>query len=122
MPCARRSIAAVRKDELMKLRYCTRCVMPDTKPDLILDDEGVCNACRAYENRKAVDWDARKRELLTVIDKYSDSTSSKWDCVVPVSGGKDSTYQVVRMMQLGLNPLCITSTTCDLSDIGRKNI
>lgn len=106
----------------MKLRYCSRCVMPDTKPDLILDAEGVCNACRSYENRKTVDWDARKQELFTVVDKYRDRTGSKWDCVVPVSGGKDSTFQVVRMKQLGLNPLCITATTCDLSDIGRKNI
>jgi len=39
-----------------------------------------------------------------------------------VSGGKDSTYQVIRMLQLGLNPLCVTSTTCDLAEIGRKNI
>jgi N-acetyl sugar amidotransferase len=96
--------------------------MPDTKPDLSLDEEGVCNACRSYEHRKAVDWDGRRRELLQVVDKYRDRTGSKWDCVVPVSGGKDSTYQVIRMRQLGLNPLCITATTCDLSDIGRKNI
>jgi len=41
---------------------------------------------------------------------------------VPVSGGKDSTTQVIRMIQLGMNPLCVTATTCDLSDIGRKNI
>lgn len=106
----------------MILHYCTRCVMPDTKPDLILDAEGVCNACRSYENRKTIDWDARRQELMTIVDKYRSKTGSKWDCIVPVSGGKDSTFQVVRMRQLGLNPLCITATTCDLSDIGRKNI
>jgi len=65
------------------LKYCTRCVMPNTKPGLQLDAEGVCNACRSYERRKD---------------------------------------QVVRMLQFGMNPLCVTSTTCDLSDIGRKNI
>ena len=43
------------------MRYCTRCVMPDTKPDLSFDDQGVCNACRNYESRKAVDWEARGR-------------------------------------------------------------
>lgn len=104
------------------LKYCVRCVMPDTKPDLHLDEEGVCNACRSYEQRKEVDWDARKKELLHVLERYRRHDGSNWDCIVPVSGGKDSTYQVVRMMQLGLNPLCVTSTTCDLSDIGRKNI
>jgi N-acetyl sugar amidotransferase len=96
--------------------------MPDTKPDLRLDDQFVCNACRSYEARKEVDWDARYKELVQVLEKYRHRDGSNWDCIVPVSGGKDSTYQVVKMLQLGLNPLCVTSTTCDLSDIGRLNI
>lgn len=104
------------------LRYCTRCVMPDTKPDLMLDHEGVCNACRSYEKRREVDWDERKKELISVLEKYRQRDGKNWDCIVPVSGGKDSTYQVVRMLQLGLNPLCVTATTCDLSVLGRKNI
>lgn len=104
------------------LTYCKKCVMPDTKPDLHLDDEGVCNACRSYEQREQVDWEQRSRELDKVLAKYRRPDGDNWDCIVPVSGGKDSTYQVVRMLQHGLNPLCVTSTTCDLSDIGRKNI
>lgn len=104
------------------LTYCKHCVMPDTKPDLHLDEHGVCNACRSYEARKAVDWDARYLDLLKVLEKYRRPDGSHWDCIVPVSGGKDSTYQVVRMLQLGLNPLCVTSSTCDLSPLGRANI
>jgi len=104
------------------LNYCKKCVMPDTKPDLHLDEEGVCNACRSYENRKYIDWERRKVELLQILEKYRSKDSSNWDCIIPVSGGKDSTYQVIRMLQLGMNPLCVTSTTCDLSEIGRKNI
>ncbi len=104
------------------MRYCTRCVMPETKPDLYLDDEGVCNACRSYEKRKQIDWEARRRELIELLARYRDASGGNWDCIVPVSGGKDSTYQVVRMLQLGLNPLCVTATTCDLSETGRKNI
>ncbi|EFA68574.1 Putative flagellin modification protein, PseA [Cylindrospermopsis raciborskii CS-505] len=96
--------------------------MPSTKPDLFLDDEGVCNACRSYERRREVDWDARYKELIVLLDKYCSRDGTNWDCIVPVSGGKDSTYQVVRILQLGLNPLCVTSTTCDLSPIGRRNI
>jgi N-acetyl sugar amidotransferase len=103
------------------LKYCVRCVMPHTKPDLRLDGEGVCNACRAYERRKDVDWDVRRAELLNLLEKYR-RHGAHWDCIVPVSGGKDSTYQVIRMLQLGLNPLCVTATTCDLSAIGRENI
>ncbi|WP_071985365.1 N-acetyl sugar amidotransferase [Cylindrospermopsis raciborskii] len=104
------------------LTYCKLCVMPSTKPDLFLDDEGVCNACRSYERRREVDWDARYKELIVLLDKYCSRDGTNWDCIVPVSGGKDSTYQVVRILQLGLNPLCVTSTTCDLSPIGRRNI
>jgi N-acetyl sugar amidotransferase len=104
------------------LTYCKRCIMPDTKPDLRLDEQGICNACRSFERRKDVDWDARYTELLEVLKKYRRPKGDHWECIVPVSGGKDSTYQVIRMLQLGLNPLCVTSTTCDLSEIGRKNI
>ena len=103
------------------LKYCVRCVMPHTKPDLQIDNEGVCNACRAIEKRKEIDWDQRKTELLDLLARHR-RNGSNWDCIVPVSGGKDSTYQVIRMLQLGLNPLCVTSHTCDLSDIGRANI
>lgn len=104
------------------LTYCKHCVMPSTKPDLRLDEDGVCNACRSYENRKDVNWNARHNELLQVLEKYRVGSRSNWDCIVPVSGGKDSTYQVVRVLQLGLNPLCVTSSTCDLSNLGRQNL
>jgi N-acetyl sugar amidotransferase len=104
------------------LKYCKKCVMPDTKPDLFFDNDGVCNACRSYENRINVDWAKRYQELEQILDRYKNPSGSNWDCIVPVSGGKDSTYQVIRVLQLGLNPLCVTSTTCDLSEIGRKNL
>jgi N-acetyl sugar amidotransferase len=104
------------------LTYCKHCVMPSTKPDLQFDAEGVCSACRSYEQRATVDWAARREEFLAVTKRYRRGDSSGWDCIVPVSGGKDSTYQLVRVLQHGLNPLCVTATTCDLSDIGRRNI
>ena len=104
------------------MKYCTRCVMPDTKPDLFLDEEGVCNACRSFEKRKEINWETRKNEFFNVVDKYRSKDSSNWDCIIPVSGGKDSTFQVLKILQLGLNPLCVTATTCHLSEIGRKNI
>ncbi len=102
------------------IRYCTSCVMPETKPDLHIDESGVCSACRSFESRADVNWDKRRAELLDLVERYR--SKDGWDCIVPVSGGKDSTYQVIRMLQLGLNPLCVTATTCDLSDIGRRNI
>lgn len=104
------------------LTYCKKCLMPDTKPDLYLDGEGFCNACRSYEKRRDTDWDSRKIELIDILDRYRSKDGSNWDCIVPVSGGKDSTYQVLKMLELGMNPLCVTATTCDLTEIGRRNI
>jgi len=104
------------------IRYCKRCVMPETKPDLYIDEEGICIACRNHEIRPEIDWEQRRQDLLQILERYRKKDSSNWDCIIPVSGGKDSTYQVVRMLQLGMNPLCITATTCHLSDIGRQNI
>lgn len=104
------------------LIYCKKCLMPSTKPDLYLDIEGICNACRAYEARKEVDWVARKKELAIILNKYRNQSGENYDCIVPVSGGKDSTFQVIQVLQLGLKPLCVTASTCDLTEVGRKNI
>jgi hypothetical protein len=87
------------------IRYCTRCLMPETKPDLYIDEEGVCNACRSFEQRQEVNWSKRKEELLVVLDRYRSKNGSNYDCIVPVSGGKDSHYQVIRMLELGMNPI-----------------
>ena len=104
------------------IRYCTRCVMPETKPDLQMDQQGVCSACRYLESRKAVDWDARKKEFLNLVEKYRSKNQSNYDCIVPVSGGKDSTFQVYKMLELGLNPLVVTALTCKQTDLGRRNL
>ena len=104
------------------IRYCRRCVMPDTKPDILFDEEGVCSACRHFELRTDTDWDARMAEFMTIVERYRSHDASNYDCIVPVSGGKDSTYQTVRMLELGLNPLCVTATTDLLTPIGRRNL
>ena len=104
------------------IRYCRRCVMPETKPDLHIDESGGCSACRSYENREVVDWDERKLELIEILERYRSRDNSNYDCIVPVSGGKDSHFQTIRMLELGMNPLCVTSTTDALSEIGRRNI
>lgn len=106
----------------MLIQYCKKCVMPHTKPDLKLDDEGVCNACRSYESRVEIDWQQRGQELREITERYRSKDGSNWDCIIPVSGGKDSTFQTIKVIELGLNPLCVTATTCDLSEIGRRNI
>jgi N-acetyl sugar amidotransferase len=102
--------------------YCRRCVMPSTKPDLQFDDQGICSACRYYERRADVDWGARSRDLQAVLERYRSNDESRHDCIIPVSGGKDSTFQVLTLLQLGMNPLCVTASTDRLSPIGRRNL
>lgn len=104
------------------IQYCTRCLLPDTKPDLGFDDEGVCNACTNFALRPDIDWTERADQLESILERYRSKDGSHWDCIIPVSGGKDSTFQVIKMLELGMTPLCVTSTTCHLSEIGRENI
>jgi N-acetyl sugar amidotransferase len=107
---------------LSMIKYCRTCLFPNTKPDLFFDDSGECNACSNYKNRAEINWQERLEQLKKILDKYKSEDGKKWDCIIPVSGGKDSTYQVVQMLELGMNPLCVTATTCHLSDLGRENI
>ena len=104
------------------IRYCKRCLYPETKPDLSFDEEGTCSACINFENRKQVDREKRRQEFLELVDRYRSKDGSNYDCVIPVSGGKDSHYQTIRMLEAGLNPLCVTATTDSPSDLGRRNI
>jgi len=104
------------------IKYCKRCILPETKPDLEIDAEGVCSACRYYETRPEIDWDKRRQEFHNIIDRYRSKDGNNYDCIVPVSGGKDSTRQVLTLLNEGIKPLCVVATTCQLSDIGRRNL
>ena len=105
------------------MKYCSNCFLPSTKPQLTFNEKGICSACLNYWNRPNIDWKKRKDTFLEIIHEIKKNNhSNNWDCVVPVSGGKDSTYQALKLRELGLNPLCVTATTCDLSELGRKNI
>ena len=103
------------------MNYCKRCIMPDTRPDQFLNDDGICNACLSFDLQNKIDWSQRKSDLLKII-KEKNLDKNKWNCVVPGSGGKDSTYQIIRARELGLNPVFVTASTCDLSEIGRRNL
>ena len=90
------------------MRYCAKCLMPDTRPGSIFDDKGVCQACINYEKRKTIDWEERRKQLRKLCDKYR-REDGYYDCVIPVSGGKDSHFLVYTMKEeMGMNPLLIT--------------
>lgn len=103
------------------LKYCTRCLYPHTKPGIWFNDQGVCAACVAYDERKLIDWEQREEEFNKLCIKHI-NTDSQWDCIVPVSGGKDSTWQVIKAKEYGLRILAVTASTDHLSDIGERNL
>lgn len=103
------------------MQYCKRCFYPDTKPDLTFNSEGICSACTAFDARKNVDWGKRENDFIELVDYYK-RLKCTYDCVIPVSGGKDSTYQVITALKYGLKPICVTATTDSLSPIGRANL
>jgi len=103
------------------MKYCTKCVMPDTKPELTFDEEGVCNACRSHE-RKAddIDWAKREEEFLQIVAQ--NKKNSGYDVLIPVSGGKDSTYQAIKALELGLKPLCVCFEPTIATELGKRNL
>jgi len=92
------------------MKYCKKCVMPDTRPGSIFDEDGVCQACQNYDKRSEVNWEARYRELESLCDKYRRS-DGRYDCVIAVSGGKDSHFLTYMLKeQMGMNPLLVCVT------------
>ena len=105
------------------MKYCKICVYPDTKPGLKFDNDGVCDVCKNNESKSTIDWTSRKSQLTELLEKYRSKTGSTYDCIIPVSGGKDSTYQAYVMKEeFGLNPLLVNFLPRDLVPLGRKNI
>lgn len=105
----------------MSLFYCKCCLYPSTKPDLSFNEQGVCSACTAFESRKNIDWVKREQEFKQICNRLIED-KYQYHCVVPVSGGKDSHYQIIKAKEYGLNPLAVCASTDDLSDIGRYNL
>lgn len=91
------------------MRYCLKCLEPNTRPDSIFDDSGVCFPCRYAEKRHLIDWEGRHRELEEVAAWARTQNVSGYDCIIPVSGGKDSHRQALYARdRLGLRPLLVT--------------
>ena len=93
------------------MRYCTKCVYPIVAAHLEITD-GICSACRSqqeFQQLSASDWEDREKKFDALIAKYKDASKSKYDCIIPVSGGKDSFYQTHLMVEkYDLKPLLVT--------------
>tara|TARA_B100000212_G_C27383839_1_gene538251 strand:+ start:2487 stop:3605 length:1119 start_codon:yes stop_codon:yes gene_type:complete len=89
--------------------YCKRCVLPRSKPGLKFDDEGICSACRSVDKKYQINWRERSDKLMQICDEIRNKNKGGYDCIVPVSGGKDGTYQVYLMSKVyKLKTLAVT--------------
>ena len=103
------------------MQFCKKCVMPDTRPGIKFNEHGVCYPCLNAEEKKHVDWDARKEELKTLCDKHRKNDGT-YDCIIPVSGGKDSHVQVkVMKEEMGMNPLLVNVYNYSWTKTGMEN-
>lgn len=106
------------------MKYCTKCVMPDTRPGITFNEQGVCAGCVNHERKKTVDWNQRKKEFEAICNKYRGMNGNGYDCMIAVSGGKDSHYQVHVMKEvMGMNPLLVSvEDNFSITEAGKHNI
>lgn len=103
------------------MTYCKLCVIPDTRPNIEIGPDGVCNACQSHGTKQEIEWAKREAAFREVV-AHAKARSQGYDCLIPVSGGKDSTWQVVQCLEYGLNPLAVTWKTPARTAIGTRNL
>lgn len=98
--------------------------MPNTRPGITFNDEGICSACQAYERRKNIDWNSRWKEFEEICDRYRGMNGDGPDCAIAVSGGKDSHYQVHLMKNvMQMNPILFSvEDNFPMTEAGKHNL
>ena len=120
----------------LQVRFCRRCTISNCRPNscvefahtadsrkatIHFDEEGICDACRVAEAKKATDWGERERQLRELCDRFR-STDGRYDCIVPGSGGKDSFYAAIKLREFGMHPLLLTWAAHIYTDWGWRNL
>ncbi|MEM8678407.1 MAG: amino acid adenylation domain-containing protein [Planctomycetota bacterium] len=109
------------------LRYCSRCGLASNFPETTFDDELVCDKCRKFEEyrQRATDYFKSMPALEAVLAerlKRDDPGAREYDCLVLLSGGKDSTYMLARLADMGLKLLAFTLDNGYISPEAKANI
>ncbi len=104
-----------------KLQYCTRCCLPETMEGITFDEFGVCTPCRSSEEKMHINWKDRQSELIKILNKFRNN--NYYDCILPISGGKDSTFQSYALDKVyKIHSLAVTHGTNWMSLTGRYNL
>ena len=104
------------------MKYCKKCLMPNTRPGIMFDPKGVCTGCISYENQKNIDWEKRRKEFEVICRKYRGCNGDNYDCAIAVSGGKDSHFQVYYMKEvMKMNPILLAVGNIDWTETGKRN-
>lgn len=106
------------------MKYCKKCVMPDTRPGIKFDKDGICIPCKNHERKRQVDYRARFEELKKICEKYRGMNGSSYDCAIAVSGGKDSHFQVHIMKEvMEMNPILFSvEDNFTMTEAGKHNL
>ncbi|HVK55670.1 MAG TPA: N-acetyl sugar amidotransferase [Burkholderiales bacterium] len=105
------------------LRYCVRCCMPETNEGVKFDEMGICQACQAGEQKIRINWVEREKSLRDLLESYRSRSGTNYDCIVPISGGKDSTFQLYVLTQIyGMKPLAVTFNHNWYTETGKYNL
>ncbi len=103
--------------------FCKSCVYPSSYPSILsFDENGVCSGCTVSSERFEINFDERLKKLKKIIDELKDKGNSHYDCIIPVSGGKDSFFQAHIIKELGLKALLVTYNGNNFSRTGEKNV
>ena len=106
------------------MKYCSRCLYPQDHPlNLIIDEQGICSGCRVHEEKDNLDWSKRFIKLKKIVAPYKKNNRSIYNCIVPVSGARDS-YFIVHVVKklLGMNPLLVTYNKLYNTEVGIRNL
>ncbi|HEY3375032.1 MAG TPA: N-acetyl sugar amidotransferase [Candidatus Aquicultor sp.] len=106
-----------------KVQYCIRCCIPETQEGIKFDEMGICQACQSSEQKIHIDWAQREKQLRKILQDAKAKAGNNYDCIVPISGGKDSTFQLHVLVKVyGMKPLAVTFSHNWFSETGWYNL
>lgn len=106
------------------MKFCNRCLYPETHPlNIIFDEDGICSGCRIHEEKDILDWELRSEKLKKILEKYKNKSGNNYDCIIPVSGARDSYFIVHTIKNIyGMNPLLVTYNKHYNTAVGIRNL